>query len=393
VDRDARNTLDAVMLPWHLQPDSYYWVTAQLAARGVQRWTCRLISAMVITFGAVPTMVEFSPLEPHSFLHRSLALGVSACSVVMGSHWLRDGWPSRTVSRICSVVGALCIAGVCLLASDPMVGLLGATSFAVLTNYVGLFHSVRLLAVTWLVSGTTMTVLAFRLVSIHGALTVGVVLLVALLTVFAAFACRLVLRLIPPTLVGDHLEPVTGLLTREGFYDQVGMLLGARSRADDRHLVVVVAGIDSVAGLTSGLGSIRPNQARVTLARCVRETARRDALVAHPGDAEFFIADLFTSADPSPLSERLRHTIAHTCLGVTASIGVVTTPLGPLTSHPPFDVLEELVTIATTAMFDARAGGGNQSRYAINPALTVLTEAHNRPPQFPTEHGDTGSAA
>jgi hypothetical protein len=45
-----------------------------------------------------------------------------------------------------------------------------------------------------------------------------------------------------------------------------------------------------------------------------------------------------------------------------------------LTSHPPFDVLEELLTIATTAMLEARAAGGNQSRHAINPSLTVLTD-------------------
>jgi hypothetical protein len=34
--------------------------------------------------------------------------------------------------------------------------------------------------------------------------------------------------------------------------------------------------------------------------------------------------------------------------------------------------LDELLTVARTAMFEARRAGGNQTRMAIDPALTVL---------------------
>jgi hypothetical protein len=57
---------------------------------------------------------------------------------------------------------------------------------------------------------------------------------------------------------------------------------------------------------------------------------------------------------------------------LTASLGVVSTPLLPLAGHPEADVLEELLTIATTAMFEARRAGGNQIRCILSPQLTVL---------------------
>ncbi|MET0704606.1 MAG: GGDEF domain-containing protein [Mycobacterium sp.] len=368
------------MLSWRNQfDDSYYWLTAQLAARGMQRATCRVIASLIIVFGAIPTIFAFSPVVAQDLPHRSAAIGVTVCSVMMGSRWLRRGWPSRTMSQACSVVGAVWIAVACLLASDPMVGLLGVTAFTVLTGYVGLFHSVRLLTVTWLIAGATTIMLVFRLVAINGALAVGSILAVGVLNGCVAFACRFVVRLIRPELVrDDHLEPLTGLPTREGFYDRVSTLLGARNRQDDRHLVIVVASMDSFSLLTSDRGGAAADQARVTLAQCVRDTVRRGALIAHPGDAEFFIADLFTGVDPTPLCGRLQHAVRNAS-GLTVSIGVVVTPLSPLTTHPPFDVVEELLAIATTAMFEARAAGGDQSRYAINPSLTVLNDAGDPP--------------
>ncbi|MET0703066.1 MAG: GGDEF domain-containing protein [Mycobacterium sp.] len=338
-----------------------------------------MIASLIIAFGAIPTVFAFSPVVAPDFPHRSAAIGVTVTSVMMGSRWLRSGWPSRTVSQACSVVGAVGIAVACLLASDPMVGLLGGvTAFTVLTGYVGLFHSVRLLALTWLIAATTRIVLMVNLLAINGPLAVGSVLAIGLLNGCVAVASRFVLRLINPDLVHENLEPLTGLPTREGFNHQVGTLLGARNRLDDRHLAVFVVSIDSFSLLTNARGNAAADQARVAMAQCVRNTVRRDALIAHPGDAEFFIADLFTRADPSPLCGRLHHAVK-TASGLTVSIGVVVTPLSPLTSHPPFDVIEELLAIATTALAEARAAGGDQSRYAINPSLIVLDDACNPP--------------
>jgi hypothetical protein len=51
---------------------------------------------------------------------------------------------------------------------------------------------------------------------------------------------------------------------------------------------------------------------------------------------------------------------------MTASIGVVSTLLGPLAGRPPSAVLDEVVALAAAAMCDARRAGGNQARYVTD---------------------------
>ena len=82
-------------------------------------------------------------------------------------------------------------------------------------------------------------------------------------------------------------------------------------------------------------------------------------------------------ADASALIERVRGTISSSPARLSASIGVVTTALQPLVALPPHEVLDELLSIATNAMYESRKGGGNQITYVRNPALTVLNDPDN----------------
>ena len=86
------------------------------------------------------------------------------------------------------------------------------------------------------------------------------------------------------------------------------------------------------------------------------------------------IADSFTTSDASPLVERVRGAIAAAPAGMTASIGVVSTPLSPLVARPPQDLLDKIVGIATEAMREARLAGGNQARYVLDPDLQLTDE-------------------
>jgi hypothetical protein len=45
-----------------------------------------------------------------------------------------------------------------------------------------------------------------------------------------------------------------------------------------------------------------------------------------------------------------------------------------LAPHPSHDVLDEVLTLATSAMYEARKAGGNQARQVLNPTLSVLGE-------------------
>ena len=97
-------------------------------------------------------------------------------------------------------------------------------------------------------------------------------------------------------------------------------------------------------------------------------------MLAHIADSEFVIGDLFDSDDASALVERVRGTVSGSPSRLSASIGVVTTALAPLVQLPPHDVLDELLSIATNAMYESRKCGGNQVTYVRSPTLTVLDD-------------------
>ena len=135
---------------------------------------------------------------------------------------------------------------------------------------------------------------------------------------------------------------------------------------------MLVANLDAFSVVTDMGDAAAPNRARVAVGQRLRETVRRDAVVAHVGDAEFLVADLFPRADPSPLAERVRGTITAAPLRLSASVGVVSTPLSPLVGVAPAELLDELLGIATAAMNEARRDGGNQVRQVMSPALGAL---------------------
>jgi diguanylate cyclase (GGDEF)-like protein len=343
----------------------------------MQKSACRVVAAIILCLGAIPPTLMASSVGPQGLPNQALAVCVAICCLAMGALWLRQRWPTRTESQLCVVVGTVCIALAALIAADPVVALLGSTTFVVVSAFTVVFHSGRLLAFSWSVGAVTLGVLAVRLAAIDPALATCSVVLVALINVFVAFAGRMVLRLLDTTILDGDIEPLTGLLNRDAFYDRVDTLIGTRSRRDDRHLVVIVVNLDGFSLLTAMTGKAGAHRARVAIGQHLRETVRRDAIVAHVGEAEFLIAEPFTTPDPAALAERVRGCIITAPFRLTASIGVVSTALRPLANHPPPDVLDELLTLATSAMYEARRAGGNQYRLLLAPPLTVLDDPHD----------------
>jgi diguanylate cyclase (GGDEF)-like protein len=352
--------------------DQYYWLTAFLAAAGMRTAVSRTIAAIILTLGVIPLILMLTPQGPRGLSSQLLAVGVAVGCGLMAWRWLRPWWPTSTESKLCGVAGAACIAVACLIQANPLVGLLGATAFAVLNGIAALLHSGRLLLVTATVTGVTVAVLAVRLAETDAALAVGGVVIVVVSNVFVVVAVRMAMRLVEARVLVPEIEPLTGLFTRRAFDEQFAKLIGSRSRDDDRYLIVLVANLDGFSVVTDMGGAAAPNRARVAVGQRLRETVRRDALVAHVGDAEFLVADLFPRADPSPLAERVRGAITSAPLRLSASVGVVSTPLRPLLTVAPAELLDELLDVATAAMNEARREGGNQIRQVVSPALSVL---------------------
>lgn len=371
---------------WRHRGDHYQWLTSFLAARDLQTLTCRVVawSIIALVLIALPAAVSASA---HSAAYGPLeAAVVVVCGGAMAGIWLRSEWPTWGQSVLCVGLGTLLIAAACLLVPNPVLALVGSSAFVVTTAYTVFFHSRRLLVAIWAVQAATLAVLGWRLFVAEPAMALSAVALVMAVNVSVAFACELALKIAGSETSHNGIEPLTGLLNRQTFYDEVATLIGSRSRRDDRYFVLIVANLDSFSLLTAMAGKTGGNRARVAIGQRLRETVRGDAVIGHLGDCEYLIADVFTHADPSPLAERILGTIKSAPFQLTASLGVVSTPLQPLARHTSNDVLDELVTIATNAMYEARKAGGNQACLLESPKLATVDDD-------PDEHPDFGRSA
>ena len=347
-------------------PDQYYAVTSRLAARGYQQATMRFIAGCVLLMGLPPALAATNPYSSSWSKGPVAFLAIAIGTVTLATPWLRYRWPSRQVSTAVVVVGSAVLGVGCGLAADPLAGLLIATAFAFILGYAALFHGAPVQAFTGAASAVTIAVLAVRIAADDLPTALAVTTPVAMLCIAVAVGGRITAGLTAADDVRNDIEPLTGLLTRESFDEMVATLLGARNRGDDRYLVIAVATIDTFSPVLSLQGNRAADLARIAAAQALRETVRRDALIAHVGDAEFLVADTFTIPDPAPLAERIRGAVAATPRGITASIGVVCTPLRPLADRPPQEVLDEVIALGTTAMYRARRRGGNQIDYVIH---------------------------
>ncbi len=368
IDGLRRSPAASIGAAWR-RTDHYYWVTGLLTARGMQARGCRLIAVCIAALGLAPIVLMSSRLGPHSLPLRIAAWVVLISCLAMSVLWLRHHWPTRAQSLICAIGGSLAIGVSVLIVSSPIIGFVGAANFVVLTAFVVFFHSPRLLAVTWIIAAVVVGVLFARLAPMDLALALCAIGMVVLLNVFVAFAGWGMIRLIQPEGDGGDVEQLTGLLNRDAFYRRAATLLASRSRSQDQYLVVVAVNIDSISALFGTSGSRGGDRARVAVSQALRDTVRQNAVAAHVSDDDFLIADTFTTADASPLVERVRGAIAGTPQRLMPSIGVVSTPLLPLVAEPPDEVVDKLIAIASTAIKQARMTGGDQIRYVLLPTL------------------------
>jgi len=247
-----------------------------------------------------------------------------------------------------------------------MAGMVTASAFTFILGFTALFHNSPLLVFAASVAGLTVLWLTARIAADDVATAIALMTPVVLLCVVATFACRTIATVGAPAEPVTAVDPVTGLLTRQAFYDRTATVIGARHREDDRYFVLVVVGIDNLSAIQSLHGPRGTNAAQVAAGQALRETVRREAVVGHSLDWEFLIAETFTVPSPAPLVERVLGAVAATPRGITASIGVVSTALRPLADLPPDDVLDKVVALATAAMYEARSAGGNQARYVTD---------------------------
>lgn len=360
-------------------PDHYYAITTRLAARGHQRTTMRVVAGCILTLGLPAMLAATNPRASDIPGGRALLAIIPLACVALAGPWLSYRWPTRAQSTTIVVMGAILLAAGCVVAINPFSGLLTATAFPFILGFAALFHRTMLQVFVSTVAACTIVWLAIKIAMTDVPTALAVTTPVILINVAVLAACRIIADVATAEVGSTDVEPLTGVLTRQAFDELAATLLGARSRDDDRFLVVMVVSMDGYAAWISLQGRRGADQARVAAAHAVRETVRRDALVGCVGEADFVIADIFTTPDPGPLTERIRGALAAIPGTVTASIGVVSTPLGPLVDKPPHEVTDQMIALASAAVLRARRRGGNRAEYLLEPRLTESVDPDSEP--------------
>jgi GGDEF domain-containing protein len=349
--------------------DHYYVFTTRLTAQGLQRTTMLTVAVFTAGLSLPAVLAMFNPKSTYLPGGRAILVVVALLCWVFAAPWLRHRWPTRAQSTTLMATGAVALAVGCVIAADPLAGLLIGVAFPFILGYAALFHSTALLAFTVAVAASTYLWLARRIAAIDLPTAFAVTTPLVFLTIVVVFACRTIARLGGAEDTPTDVDTLTGLLTRASFHEAAAHLIGARNRGDDQFLVVAVVAIDSYAAIISVHGGRGANRAQVSAAQALRDTVRRDCVVGHVDESEFLIADVFTAPDPAPLIDRILGAVASTQGGMTASVGVLSTPLRGLSARPPVLVIDEAIALATTAMHEARRSGGNQARYVSDSDL------------------------
>jgi diguanylate cyclase (GGDEF)-like protein len=351
---------------WWRQGDQFDWLTLYLNTRGIRPLWRAIIAAVIASIAVVPAVVLVRPTLPHAPAAAFVAPLASAFGVTVALLWLIR-WPTRGQSVLYALIGSGCIAAACLVQGDPLAGLLGSGAFAVLGCYIAFFHTAQYMTINFAIAMATALVLVERLIRYYDTVVAGCAfLLVLVLNVASPFAVQWLVHTLASELRQSSRDPLTGLLIRRAFYHSTyGLLL--RRREGPSYLGAAMIDLDNFKRLNDTHGHSTGDKALVAVAGAIRLVCPPTTMVARFGGEEFVVADIYRTDDLHDIAEQLRKAVAATRYPITASIGIVSVPLGPSFDPAERELIDDLVNAADTAMYTAKRAGGNQSRCARIP--------------------------
>jgi diguanylate cyclase (GGDEF)-like protein len=341
--------------------DHFDWWMLYLNTRGIRLTWRAMIAAVIASIAVVPSAVLFSPNLPHYPAAEVVAPVASSFGVVVALLWLIR-WPTRGQSVLYALGGSGCIAAACLVQGDPLAGLLGCCTFALLGGYIAFFHTALDMALNFAIAMTTAALLALRLGHYDDAALAGCAfLLVLTLNVASPLAIRWLILALGSDLRRSSRDTLTGLLIRRAFYQSTYALL-LRRREGPSYLGVAMIDLDNFKRLNDTHGHSTGDKALVEVAGALRLVCPPTSLIARFGGEEFVVADTYPTDDLHDIAEQWRTAIAATSYPITASIGIASAPLRASFDPAERQLIDDLVNHADTAMYAAKRAGGNQSR-------------------------------
>jgi diguanylate cyclase (GGDEF)-like protein len=335
-----------------------------LRARGLATRVRVLMAGATASYLVLPVSMLASSAGPHGPWPRAAVI-LAVGGALLGAASFAWRWPARRWSVIRTVITAAAITVVCSSYTDPVIGLVGATTFAMLGGYIAFFHSLRLQTLNLGLGLLTATLLAVRALSNTRSDVIATLNLYAVVAV-AILALPATAHVLAHFLGGDldtsDTDPLTGLLNRRAFYRATHHLLATADGSPSGHLSVLMIDLDDFKGLNDTHGHRAGDTALVAVGRLLTRHTPDRAVVARVGGEEFLIADLADPPSAQRCATQLCAAITSIEFDTTASIGIAT---AELCAHPFDDdraLIDHLIDLADTTMYDAKRAGGNQAR-------------------------------
>ncbi|WP_319450684.1 MULTISPECIES: GGDEF domain-containing protein [unclassified Mycobacterium] len=323
-----------------------------------------VVAAASLSLAAIPVAMLWSSAPPWGItgivLTIASGVGATACAVL----WVAR-FPSKDQSIAYAVLASASIAAAVLAQSDPLTGVLACAGFATISGYIALFHAPWLMVSNLVfVIGVT-AVPATALASEDGVVrAVCASAVVLVLNVAVPFGIQIIVQTLGVDLLKADRDPLTGLLNRRAFYQRTSSLVDASGH--DAYVVLAMIDLDRFKRLNDTHGHYAGDVALVAVGHALRELTNRAAVVARAGGEEFLVAEVVSDPRPVFFGRRLCEAVAALPHPVTASVGTAVIQCDRMLEGGDNDAaITGLISIADTAMYEAKRNGGNQFRHAL----------------------------
>jgi diguanylate cyclase len=346
---------------WWGQPDHFDWLTGYLQAHGLSTSARRILACVAASLVLVPANVRWGPVPAYPRVALAVSILVAIIGLGMAVLWLR-AWPTRRQSIFFVMTGCVSIGGGCLWQAQPLVGLMACSALSVTGGYIAFFHTARYMALNFWLASLIGAWQAVRLAAAGQALLAFTgYFLVLELNIIVPLAIQFVVRALWVDILRANRDPLTGLLNRRAC-DRVivGRMLAG---ANHMFLAVAIVDLDRFKQLNDTRGHAAGDEALVAVAGALTAACNETAVVGRVGGEEFLIADIVTTEQKSGWGRQFCDAVAALRHPVTASVGIATLALRTTASDQADHAFHQLVAHADNAMYEAKRGGGNQTRH------------------------------
>ena len=352
---------------WYQQADRFDWLSGYLQRRGMINLTRFSLVSNTFSLATILTVLTVSPVGPEALVSRAaMGTAILICCCLAGLWTFR--WPTRRQSLgfVLLVEAAISLASVAQ--PNPLIGLLVCSAFSVIGCYIAVFHASRFLAYNFGLALIFCTLQAAMLARGDLALAVSVFLLILMLNAAAPSGIQIIVYALGIDLLRADRDPLTGLLMRRAFFEQVHDRVGSQP-LDGTYLTFVMIDLDKFKQLNDTLGHAKGDETLAGVGRAVQGLAGREAIAGRVGGEELLVVDYVSSSAVGEWGQHICDVIARLPFGVTASVGVASA--GPWRNNPDScdHIIASLVANADAAMYVAKRAGGN--RVSCHPALAV----------------------